>query len=102
MSVIDSSQPWVMLAGILMAIGGFVTPIISRAFCIKPMPRWLREWVFVSGGVIGIRVMTRDNASLDLHEYWIALIWMNIGLAMLSALIWNFTHIRKFQQEKCE
>jgi hypothetical protein len=88
-------------SGAILVVGGSLWILLRLAFC-TPFPKTpLFEWLVISIILIGARLATRDNISLEVDQWWVAFIWINCGLAVATIAGWSLRQILSPRRVSC-
>jgi len=88
-------------AGLGIAVGGITSMLASAAFCTRPAPRWMRNWMVLAWIMVGVRLFTRDNVPLDPGSFWVPLIWVHVFISMGVVAAYNAWSALGPRQDRC-
>ncbi len=77
----------IAMAGAVIALAGIGAPLLSWAFCTRNSPRWVRQWRDVALGMVGVRLLLRENAALGPDAWVVSLIWLDLAVAQ-AVIFW--------------
>ena len=77
------------IAGGILLVAAIIEFIFSVAFCTRPAPAWVRQARTLGLGLAGARLLTRDNASIDIDAWFVTGLWLY--LAITQAIVAGYT-----------
>lgn len=87
-------------SGFMIFLGGLLAPLLSRFFCVRPVPGWLRHWRDLALALVGARLV--GAATLDLPLDWFsALLYLHLGLAQAAVAAANWRYVLGPDGDRC-
>jgi hypothetical protein len=89
-------------------VAAIIEFVVSTSFCTRPAPAVIRRLLMLGIGVIGARLLTRDNASLDIDAWFVVGLWaflaviesISAGFAVYSILPPNSDTCRRDEKRE--